>query len=150
LDAAAIRYRCGRPDQLSREELMIDIARNFLRTVEPIIEQDRMRITLPAWMITRSLSEGHQWLGEAALGTEEIQEARKHLAASLRLNPWQGRTAMLLASALPPPAVGRVLRKAARHVRRTLRAGRSGDPCPLSVSVSTLSSHGGSRTLALP
>lgn len=123
LDAAAIRYRCGRSDQLSRDELLVDIARNFLRTVEPIIEQDRVRITLPKWMITRSLSDGHQWLGEAALGAEEIQEARTHLAASLRLNPWQGRTAMLLASALPPPAVGRVLRKAVRQVRRTLRAG---------------------------
>lgn len=122
LSGATIRYRCGRPDQLSRNELMVEIARNFLRTVKPVIEQDRARITLPGWMITRSLSDGHQWLGEAALSAGRHEEARTHLTVSLRLNPWQGRTALLLATALPPPSVGRVLRTAARQVRRALRA----------------------------
>lgn len=125
LAAATIRYRCGRPDQLSRDELMVDIARNFLRTIKPVIEQDRARITLPGWMINRSLSDGHQWLGEAALSAGQREEARTNLTVSLRLNPWQGRTAILLATALPPPSVGRVLRTAARQVRRALRVSGS-------------------------
>ncbi len=125
LDAASIRYRCGRADQLSRDDLLIDIARNFLRTVEPFIERDRERITLPAWMLKRSLSSGHGWLGEAALSAGQHAEAREHLSASLRLNPWQPRAAILLASTLPPAGVGRVLRTAARQVRRTLRASGS-------------------------
>lgn len=122
LDSATIRYRRGRADQLTRSELKIEIARNFLRTVEPVIERDRARITLPAWMIRRSLADGHQWLGEAALSAGQLHEARLHLAASLRLNPWQAKTAALLAIALPPARAGRVLRTAARQVRRALRA----------------------------
>jgi glycosyltransferase involved in cell wall biosynthesis len=120
LDGATIRYRCGRADQLSRDELLLDIARNFLRTVEPIIERDRARITLPSWMITRSLADGHQWLGATALAVGQVKEARVHLAASLRLNPWQPGTALLLADALAPIPMGRLVRKAVRQVRRTL------------------------------
>ncbi len=125
LDAASIRYSCGRADQLGRSDLMIEIARNFLRTIEPVIERDRARITLPDWMISRALADGHRWLGETALSAGEHAEARAHLAASLRLYPWQPGTALLLASALPPPATSRALRSGLRRVKRALRARRA-------------------------
>lgn len=120
LEAASIRYQCGRGDQLSRGELMMQIAENFLRTIEQVIEIDRERITLPAWMIARSLSDGHQWAGEVALSEGHHVQARRHLAASLKLHPWQLRTVMLWASALAPPAVSRALRSGFRRVKGTL------------------------------
>lgn len=122
LDAAAICYQRGRMDQLSRPDQVIDIARNFLRTIEPVIERDRARITLPDWMVARSLADGHKWLGEAALYAGRRAEARTHLAASLRLRPWQARSAILLASTLAPPAATRVLRRGLRRIKRILRA----------------------------
>ena len=122
LDAASIRYRCGRPDRLTRPELSLQIGRNFLRTVEPVIERDRARIGLPDWMIAHSRADGHQWVGESALQAGRHAEARSHLAASLRLHPWQARTALLLAGALAPPVATRVLRKGLRRFKRALRA----------------------------
>jgi len=124
LEAASINYQCGRADQLSRNDLMIQIARNFLHTLEPAIKNNRKRITLPDWMIVRSLADGHSWMGETALAAGQQPEARRHLAVSLRLDPWQARTALLLASTLPPPAVSQMLRKGLRQVRRVLRANR--------------------------
>jgi glycosyltransferase involved in cell wall biosynthesis len=125
LDAASISYQCGRADQLSRNDLMIEIARNFMRTVEPAIRNNRERITLPDWMITQSLTDGHRWLGETALEAGEHLEALRHLTISLRLDPWQARTAALLASALLPPAVSLTLRKGLRPIRRALLAKRA-------------------------
>ena len=75
-------------------------------------------------MIVRSLADGHSWMGETALAAGQQPEARRHLAVSLRLDPWQARTALLLASTLPPPAVSQMLRKGLRQVRRVLRANR--------------------------
>jgi len=125
LDAAAIRYSCGRADQLSRVELRVQIARNFLRTIEPVIARDRARIKLPDWMLARALADGHSWLGETALWAGEHAEARRHLAASLRLHPWQPRAALLLATALPPPATSRALRSGLLRLKRALRAARA-------------------------
>lgn len=120
LETASIRYQCGRPDQLSRSELGVQIARNFLSTIERAIERDRERITLPPWMIARSLAHGHGWVGEATLSMGRLAEARRHLATSLRLYPRQARTAMLLASTLLPPAVTNMLRKGVRRAKAVL------------------------------
>jgi len=120
LDAALIRYQCGRADQLSRPGLVMQIAQNFLLTVERTLERDRARVSLPDWMIARSLADGHRWLGETALYQGDRQQAKAHLAASLRRYPWQPRTALLLASALPPPAAGQLLRRGWRTMRRAV------------------------------
>jgi GT2 family glycosyltransferase len=125
LDAPAIRYQCGRPDQLSRNELMIQIARNFVLTVERAIERDRARVALPRWMIERSLASGHQWVGEAALEGGDLTEARTHLAASLRHNPMQPRTALVLASTFAPACFSRLLRKCWRTFKRAVSGATS-------------------------
>ena len=127
LDAAAIRYQCGRPDQLSRNELMIQIARNFVLTVERALERDRARVILPRWMIERSLASGHQWIGEAALAGGDRSEARTHLAASLRHYPLQPRTALLLASTLAPAWSSHLLRKCWRTLKRAAARSASAD-----------------------
>lgn len=123
LDAASIRYQRGRLDRLTRPELSIEIGRNFLRTVEAAIERGGGRIRLPRRMIARSLADGHQWVGEAALAAGRDAEARRHLAASLRLRPCQGRTSLLLAAALLPAGASLKLRALWRRAKRALRAG---------------------------
>lgn len=117
LDAAAIRYQTGRADRLTRPELSIQIGRNFLRTITPVIQRDRDRITLPQWMIERSLANGHEWVGQAALSVGDHAEARRHLAASLRLHP-QLHTLAMLAAALLPAMLTQFLRKSLRRIRR--------------------------------
>lgn len=117
LDVPAIRYQCGRPDQLSRNELMLQIARNFVRTVERALRRDRDRVTLPGWMVKRSLASGHRWIGEAALTGGDPSEARTHLAASLWHYQMQPRTALLLASTFMPASVSRLLRKGWRTLK---------------------------------
>ncbi|HUA90627.1 MAG TPA: glycosyltransferase [Steroidobacteraceae bacterium] len=123
LDAASIRYQCGRADQLSRPEFTLEIARNFVRTVHRTLERDRAQVALPKWMIRRCLADGHLWVGETALAAGQHRLARANLAASLRYHPRQPRTLLLLASALPPAAVGQWLRRGFRGVKRALRPG---------------------------
>lgn len=121
LDAASIRYQLGRADRLTRAELSGQIGRNFLDTIEPVIANERARINLPNWMIARSRADGHYWVGECALSAGQNREAVAHLAISLRLHPWRGRTALLLAGALAPPAATDILRKSWRHLKQVLR-----------------------------
>jgi GT2 family glycosyltransferase len=121
LDAASIRYQCGRTDRLTRPELSWQIGRNFLDTIEPVIASERARINLPDWMIARSRASGHYWVGECALSAGRNREAAAHLATSLRLHPWQRRTAMLLAAALAPSSATDVLRKGWRYLKHVLR-----------------------------
>jgi glycosyltransferase involved in cell wall biosynthesis len=116
LDAASIRYQTGRADRLTRPELSVQIGRNFLRTIEPVIRADRQRIKLPEWMLKRSLAEGHEWVGEAAMSMGLQAEARKHLAAGMRLHP-QWRTAALFVAALLPPAGANLLRSTLRRIK---------------------------------
>jgi glycosyltransferase involved in cell wall biosynthesis len=125
LDAASIRYQCGRTDRLTRADLSWQIGRNFLNTIEPIISADRARISLPDWMIARSRASGHYWVGECALSAGDHRQAVVHLATSLRLHPWQGRTALLLAGALAPPSATHILRNGWRQLKRVLRPVRN-------------------------
>ena len=121
LDVAAIRYQCGRSDQLSRSELMMEIAQNFLRTVERTLETDRSRVTLPPWMLTRSLADGHLWLGETAFNAGDLARARTHLRASLNLYPWRSRAVLLYCSAMIPPRLAQPMLRFLRAVKRRLR-----------------------------
>ncbi len=121
LEAPAIRYQCGRSDQLSRSGLMVEIAQNFLRTVERALETDRAQVTLPAWMLKRSLADGHLWLGEAAFNAGDLPRARTHLLASLRLYPRRSRAVLLYSTAMIPPRLAQPLLRLLRAVKRKLR-----------------------------
>jgi cytochrome c-type biogenesis protein CcmH/NrfG len=72
-------------------------------------------------MIARSRASGHYWVGECALAAGDHRQAVAHLATSLRLHPWQGRTALLLAGALAPPSATHMLRNGWRQLKRALR-----------------------------
>ena len=117
---ASIEYQKGMPDQLTGDAYNIFRARNFLKTITPVLERDRDRIRLPRHMICFLLSDAHQWIGEAALDIGENAEARGHLSRSLFLRPWQPRTAGLLIVALLPRFVGNGMRRLYRAAKALL------------------------------
>jgi glycosyltransferase involved in cell wall biosynthesis len=123
VDVVSIKYLKGRADQLTQSDYTIHRARNFLRTITPILAQDRDRIHLPPHMIAFVLADAHSWIGEAALEIGENAEARKHLLQSLRYHPWQPRMTGLLMAALFPPQYSRRLRAAYRQAKKHLLGG---------------------------
>src|SRR5262249_12698795 len=84
LDAVSLLYERGREDQLTViPAYKIDMARNFLATIMPILERDRDRIRLPRIMIDEVLAEAHAWVGECHHDLGQYREARARLATSL-------------------------------------------------------------------
>ncbi len=123
LDVASVLYQRGRADQLTANAAFrIDMARNFLATIVPVIERDRERIRLPRIMIDEVLAEAHAWVGECHYERGEHRAALPALAASLRHKPRQPRIAGILALSLLPPLLstrvhGLYRRSKARFVR---------------------------------
>jgi glycosyltransferase involved in cell wall biosynthesis len=116
-DVATIRYRIGGTDAMSHPARRVRMAENFIRTIRPVIERDRDRIALPERMINEVLAEAELFLGESLLDNNEHRRALPHLAKSLRIRPWQPRTARLLALACLPPQAKEPLRRAFRRLR---------------------------------
>jgi GT2 family glycosyltransferase len=116
-DVVSIRYQTGAADQLTHQEYHVLVARNFLQTVEPMIEAERARIKLPAKMLREVIAEAHRWYAEELLLKNQAAEARPHFWKSLRLDP-KVRTAGLLGMALLPEAARTGVRKVVRTVLR--------------------------------
>jgi glycosyltransferase involved in cell wall biosynthesis len=118
LDAPSILYQRGRTDQLTYSpRLGLHMAKNFLKTVAPVIERDRARIKLPRMMLDEVLAEAHAWVGECHADRGEHADARRELAASLRHKRRQPRVMALLALALLPPPLARGLRRVYRRAK---------------------------------
>ena len=115
LDIPAILYQRGRSDRLTLNR--IDLARNFLATITPVIERDRDRIRLPRIMLDEVLAEAHAWLGGCHLDLGDHRAARPELVASLRHKPKQPRIWGFLALSLLPPGVSAGMRRALRRMR---------------------------------
>ena len=112
LDAASILYLRGQADQLTHgSENELQMARNFLRTIEPAIDRDRDRIRLPRIMLDEVLAEAHGWIGSVLVRRGEHLEGMRHLAASLRRKPRQPRLVGLLLLNLLPLALADGLRR---------------------------------------
>jgi glycosyltransferase involved in cell wall biosynthesis len=123
LDAPAILYQRGREDQLTViPAYKIDMARNFLATIQPVIARDRDRINLPQVMIDEVLAEAHAWLAECHYNIGENRSAASEFAASLRHKPQQPRIAALLALSLLPPSVSTSFRGLLRRAKQAVRA----------------------------
>lgn len=120
LDVASIRYQVGMPDQLTGPSYGVSMAKNFLRTIEPILERDRERIRLPESMIRYTLAYGHQWLGRELLFSGQREEARPHLAESLRQKRAPVAAGLYVLSLLPKGSVD-LLRAAYRTFLKPLR-----------------------------
>ena len=117
LDCATVRYRKGAADQLTRPELQLIIAENYLKTILPVLEHDRERIQLPSQLLRRTLAAAHAWLAEELTRHGRKSEARVHLAKSLVSWPLQGRTAVLLALSVAPDTLTQKARAAYRAAK---------------------------------
>ena len=123
VDVASIDYQIGMPDQLTSRSYGVHLSRNFLNTIEPVIQRDRDRIRLPEQTIRSTLAYGHRWLGRELLLNGDAVEARRELRESLR---WQWR----------PGSTGTV---------RTLVAAAGLHPCIARAGASGLSGTTGLR-----
>lgn len=120
LDVAGIRYQVGMSDQLTGPSYRVSMAKNFLRTIEPVLERDRDRIRLPESMIRHTLAYGHRWLGRELLFSGHRKEARPHFAESLRQKRGPVAAGLYALSLMPPGSVD-LLRSAYRALLKPLR-----------------------------
>ncbi len=118
VDVSSIQYSIGLPDRLTRPELSVCMARNFLRTIQPIIQNERESIRLPDHMIRLVLAEAYSWLGEKELDGGDNRAAARDLLRSLRNKPRQARTGMLAVVALMPHDVGVSVRDLLKRLRK--------------------------------
>jgi GT2 family glycosyltransferase len=101
-DVASIQYRTGGADQLTGREYQVHLARNFLRTIEPMLKQGKHRHSLPASMISSVQAEAHAWLGRELLAHGDRRGARKHLAESLRHRTFVAPTLLMFVLSCGP------------------------------------------------
>lgn len=114
-DVASIRYQLGMPDRLTRHELPLAV--HFLKTLTGVLRDHRARITLKPSMIRTVLAEAHEWVGRVHLQAGDRAAAARHLAASLRYQWRQPRTAASLGLTLLPSGLTGRLRHAYRWFR---------------------------------
>lgn len=110
VDTATIRYRVGAADQLTRPELMVDQARNSLRTILPFLSNPAA-VDLSDAEIRQILASRYKWLGESELEAGNLKAARAAFLKSLANRITQARVAAFaLATLLPPPLTQRLRR----------------------------------------
>jgi glycosyltransferase involved in cell wall biosynthesis len=124
INVSSIRYQIGGPDQLTNRAYSIEISRNFLKTIEPVIAKERHRISLSEPVLNGTLAYGYRWLGTELLLSGNHGQARTALNKSLRLK-WSPFTAALLAACLLPGQGVQLLRRIASPVYRTVAARRA-------------------------
>jgi GT2 family glycosyltransferase len=121
LDLPAIRYQQGLPDRLTARRYGIHMAENLLRTIEPVVRNDRARIDLPEHMIRRTLAKAHAWVAFERLERGESSTAFGHYLKSLRHWPWQPAIAKQVFFAALPFGTGVLLRKQLQSWKARLR-----------------------------
>ena len=116
LDVASICYRVGAADQLTRPDLHVDIARNFLRTItKAAATAPDPRVPADCW--EASMAHARDWYGRELIESGRVGEGRRLLGASLRARFTWGRLGRWLVSLLPGP-----LRAGLHRVSGRLRA----------------------------
>lgn len=121
VDVSSIHYQVGMPDQLTNRSHAVHLATNFLKTIEPVIQQDRQRIHLSQEILNETLAYGHRWLGKELLLTGSNRDARVHFSRSLGWK-WSPGVASLYALSLFPSKGIQLLRKLGRPVYRAMRS----------------------------
>jgi glycosyltransferase involved in cell wall biosynthesis len=121
LDLATIRYQQGMADRLTAKRYSIHMARNLLRTIEPVIANDRALIDLPEHMIQRTLAKAHAWVAQEELELGHASVARDEFVRSLREYPWQPKLAKPLFFAALPFGLGVKLRRGWQALRARVR-----------------------------
>ena len=121
LDASAIVYQIGRPDQLTRPEMKLTIARHSLKAIEPFLANERHMIRLPQWMMKETLAISHYCVAEHAMNAGLRSEAARSFWQSLRYDFWQPRVFAFLPMTLLPASLIDALRLQYRKTKAVLR-----------------------------
>jgi GT2 family glycosyltransferase len=124
VDAPSTLYRVGAADQLTQPSMMLEIARNNLRTVEKWLPHTAPQLTLPRAVIRRRIADSFGWVGEAELDAGHRAAGARRLLQSLRAMPRVDRRAALLLRCALPAALTNVL----RSVRRVLTVSSASSP----------------------
>ena len=102
VDAVTIRYAIGLADSLTSPEKMLQIALNFLSTLEQTLAIERDRVSLPPALIRERLADAYAWAGREYLNAGLAKEARSFFIKSIRANPEEpARMKDLLKTFLP-------------------------------------------------
>ncbi len=123
-DLSTINYRVGAPDQLTHPDLMVQMARNYLKTIDKAVTADNGRTSDTG--LRRAQAGAHAWLGEELLEVGERKEAAIHLRTAMRGRRSLRIGALLMISRLPMRA-GAALRWILGSVTRPFRRRRSGE-----------------------
>ena len=115
VDVPAVLKQADRADALTHPSRRLDLARNYVTTMERALARDAGRIRLDPALVRDARAYGHAWVGLGYLESGEDAPARRHLRQSLRLAPTRARTYLLYGLALLP---GPVAARAIRSVRR--------------------------------
>jgi GT2 family glycosyltransferase len=122
LDVSSIYYERGLTDHLANPKNGIFMARHYLATIAPIIENERHRLTLSDAVIRGVLAKAHGWVGQELFERGERASAFRELATSLRYEPWQPRTMMLMAAAPLPAPLRALARSGLQAIKRAIGA----------------------------
>jgi glycosyltransferase involved in cell wall biosynthesis len=128
VDISSIQYQIGMPGALTERTNMVSAAKHFLKTIEPVIENERDKIELPDSMIRDTLAYGYRWYGTELVLKGECVEARAALCRSLR-ERFSGEVLMFWGLSWLPAGLTQALRKFRRSVSlRWRQADRAGEP----------------------
>jgi glycosyltransferase involved in cell wall biosynthesis len=115
IDAATVKYRVGGADQLTRPELMVDQARNSLRTIRPFIEKTTPGLS--ASEVADILAGRYKWLGEAEFEAGNMRAARAAYLKSLGQRISQPRVAAFALLSLFPRSLTERARRMYQRVK---------------------------------
>jgi GT2 family glycosyltransferase len=124
IDAPSTLYCVGASDQLTRPSMLLEIARNNLRTIQKWVPHAGQHLTIPRQTTQTRFADSYAWLGEAELDAGNRLAAAQALVASIVRRPRLDRRALLLARCLMPDRLSTVLRdlRAKLRLRRRSRA----------------------------
>jgi glycosyltransferase involved in cell wall biosynthesis len=84
-DVPTVLYQVGEADQLTHSSKMVYMARNYVRTLEGALADDRERIDLDPKLVRRTRAHAHTWAGQAYLDAGDAARARPHLRTAIEL-----------------------------------------------------------------
>ena len=117
IDLMSIDYRVGSPDQLTRQELMVDQARHFLTTLLQTIKDHRDRIALSEAELNEVIAKRYSWLAREEFDSANYRAARRAYIRSLRYQFLQPNVLLLTVTLMLPPVAVAYLRRQYRQLK---------------------------------